>query len=73
MNAILAAIADTASDAALLSGGTPVSALTLFPQYNPRLSNSPKSNAYGSSFGSSFDQPRRSITGWGNSSASYSG
>ena len=40
MKSILAAVAVTASTAALIAGGTPVSAQTYFPQYNSRPSNS---------------------------------
>ena len=86
MKSILAAVAVTASAAALLAGGTPASAQTYFPQYNSRPSNSftgdsgtrynvytQKSNSSGSFSGGSFDQPRRSNKGWGHSSGSYFG
>ena len=86
MKAILGLFAVTASAAAILGAGTPVSAQSYFPQYNSRPSSSftgysgtrykvytPKSNSSGSSFGSSFDQPRRSNKGWGHSSGSYFG
>jgi hypothetical protein len=86
MKAILGLFAVTASAASLLAGGTPASAQSYFPQYNSRPSSSftgysgtrykvytPKSNSSGSSFGSSFDQPRRSNKGWGHSSGSYFG
>ena len=82
MKAILGLFALTASAAALLAGGTAASAQSYFPQYNSRPTSSfkgysgtrynvytPKSNSYGSS----FDQPRRSNKGWGHSTGSYFG
>ena len=86
MKAILGLFAVTASAAVTLGDGTPVSAQSYFPQYNSRPSSSftgysgtrykvytPKGSSSGSSFGSSFDQPRRSNKGWGHSSGSYFG
>lgn len=79
---ILGILAAASSAAALLAATTPASAQSYYPQYNSRPSSSftgysgtrykvytPKSN----SFGSSFDQPRRSSKGWGHSSGSYFG
>jgi len=86
MKAIFGLLTAVSSAAALLAAGTPASAQSYFPQYNSRPSSSftgysgtrykvysPKSNSSGSSFGSSFDQPRRSNKGWGHSSGSYFG
>jgi hypothetical protein len=86
MKPILGLCAVIASAASLIAGHTPASAQYYFPEYNSRPTRSftgysgtlhnvytPIKNYYGSHYGSSFDQPRRSNKGFGHSSGSYFG